>query len=75
MSLSSEPRDDDRAAAVLRHALDMGVTFFDTADRYGRGHNERLLGRVFAGRADEIVLATKSASSATPQTPRPGLMV
>ncbi|MGH3341765.1 MAG: aldo/keto reductase [Carbonactinosporaceae bacterium] len=69
MGLSSEPRADDRAAAVLRHALDLGVTFFDTADRYGRGHNERLLGRVFAGRADEIVLATKFGFVGDPADP------
>ncbi|MPY79735.1 MAG: aldo/keto reductase [Actinophytocola sp.] len=69
MSLSAMPPDDDRAAAVLRHAFDLGVTFFDTADRYGAGHNERLLGRVFAARADEIVIATKFGFVGDPSDP------
>ncbi|MGH3750274.1 MAG: aldo/keto reductase [Micromonosporaceae bacterium] len=59
MGLSSHPRDDEAARAVLRHALELGVTFFDTASRYGGGHNERLLGQVLAASADDIVLATK----------------
>ncbi|MPZ63848.1 MAG: aldo/keto reductase [Propionibacteriales bacterium] len=70
MSLSAQPRDDTRSAAVLRHALDLGVTFFDTADRYGGGHNEVLLGRVFAGRTDEIVVATKFGFVGRPGDPR-----
>lgn len=69
MSLSAPPRDDTRAADVLRHALDLGVTFFDTADRYGRGHNEELLGRVFAGRTDEVILATKCGFVGDPADP------
>lgn len=69
MSLSSPPRDDASAARVLRHALDLGVTFFDTADRYGWGHNERLLGRVFAGRMDEVVVATKFGFVGDPAEP------
>lgn len=59
MGLSHVPRDDTSAGRVLWHALELGVTFFDTADRYGRGHNERLVGRTFSGSTDEIVLATK----------------
>jgi aryl-alcohol dehydrogenase-like predicted oxidoreductase len=70
MRLSDPPRDDALAATVLRHALDLGVTFFDTADRYGKGHNEELLGRVFAGRTDEIVIATKFGFVAKPSDPR-----
>ncbi|MGH3355157.1 MAG: aldo/keto reductase [Nocardioidaceae bacterium] len=71
MSLSDQPRDDERSGAVLRRALDLGVTFFDTADRYGWGHNEELLGRVFAGRTDEIVLATKFGFVGRPSDPDP----
>lgn len=52
-------RDDDRSAAVIRQALDIGVNFLDTADLYGAGHNEDLLGRAIAGRRDEVFLATK----------------
>lgn len=59
MGLSYEPQDDASAETLLHRALDLGVTFFDTADRYGRGHNERLVGRAFAGRADDVVIATK----------------
>jgi aryl-alcohol dehydrogenase-like predicted oxidoreductase len=70
MRLSNPPRDDAEAAAVLRRALDLGVTFFDTADKYGKGHNEELLGRVFAGRSDDIVLATKFGFVASASDPR-----
>jgi aryl-alcohol dehydrogenase-like predicted oxidoreductase len=51
----------DEAAGIdtVRHALDVGVTFLDTADAYGNGHNETLIGRAVAGRRDQAVLATK----------------
>ena len=51
--------DDDESVRAVRHALDLGVTFFDTADTYGAGHSERVLGRALAGRRDEAVVATK----------------
>ncbi|KJY33290.1 aldo/keto reductase [Streptomyces sp. A1547] len=51
--------DDTQSIATLHHALDLGVTFLDTADFYGAGHNEELIGRAVAGRRDEVVLATK----------------
>ncbi len=51
--------DDAQSIATLRHALDLGVTFLDTSDFYGAGHNEELIGRAIAGRRDEVVLATK----------------
>jgi aryl-alcohol dehydrogenase-like predicted oxidoreductase len=51
--------DDDESVQALHRALDLGVTFFDTANVYGAGHSERVLGRAFAGRRDEVVLATK----------------
>jgi aryl-alcohol dehydrogenase-like predicted oxidoreductase len=53
------PADDAESVEVINHALDMGVTFLDTADVYGDGHNEELVGRAVAGRRDEVVLATK----------------
>jgi aryl-alcohol dehydrogenase-like predicted oxidoreductase len=59
MSSYYGPRDDPGSLRVLRHALDAGVTLLDTADRYGRGHNEQLVGRAVRGRRDHIVLATK----------------
>jgi aryl-alcohol dehydrogenase-like predicted oxidoreductase len=52
--------DDERSLRTLRHALDAGATFIDTADAYGPdGANERLVGRAIAGRRDEVQLATK----------------
>ncbi|CAM5724035.1 hypothetical protein SALBM311S_00525 [Streptomyces alboniger] len=44
---------------AIRRALDLGVTFFDTADTYGAGHSERVLGRALGKRRDEVVLATE----------------
>ena len=51
--------DDEQSIATLRHALDLGVTFLDTSDFYGSGHNEELIGRAIGGRRDKVVLATK----------------
>lgn len=53
------PSREDQSLKTLDHALDIGVTFFDTADMYGMGENERLLGRALAKRRDEVTLATK----------------
>jgi aryl-alcohol dehydrogenase-like predicted oxidoreductase len=52
-------RDDDEAIATIHHAIERGVTLFDTADMYGMGRNEELIGRAIRGRRDKIVLATK----------------
>src|SRR5262245_20653964 len=51
--------DDGEAAATINRALELGVRFFDTADMYGPFTNERLLGRVLAGRRGDVVIATK----------------
>jgi aryl-alcohol dehydrogenase-like predicted oxidoreductase len=51
--------DDDRSIATIHRALDLGVSFLDTADMYGPFKNERLVGRAIRGRRDEVVLATK----------------
>jgi aryl-alcohol dehydrogenase-like predicted oxidoreductase len=59
MSQSYGPADDQESVATIRRALDLGVTFLDTADMYGPFTNERLVGRAIAGRRDEVVLATK----------------
>jgi aryl-alcohol dehydrogenase-like predicted oxidoreductase len=55
------PGDDTESIAVIHRALDLGVTFLDTSDMYGSGHNEELVGRAIAGRRDEVQLATKFA--------------
>jgi aryl-alcohol dehydrogenase-like predicted oxidoreductase len=52
-------RDETESIATLRRALDLGVTFLDTADAYGPFENERFVGRVIRDRRDEVVLATK----------------
>ncbi|WP_328995659.1 aldo/keto reductase [Kribbella sp. NBC_01245] len=51
--------DEDESIATLHAAIDAGCTFIDTADVYGSGENESLVGRALAGRRDEVVLATK----------------
>jgi aryl-alcohol dehydrogenase-like predicted oxidoreductase len=53
--------DENESIKTLHKALDLGVNFFDTADMYGLGANEELLGRAFKNRWDELVLATKFA--------------
>jgi aryl-alcohol dehydrogenase-like predicted oxidoreductase len=52
-------RDDDESIATIHRALDLGVTFLDTADMYGTGRNEELVGRAIRSRRDEVILATK----------------
>jgi aryl-alcohol dehydrogenase-like predicted oxidoreductase len=52
-------RDDEESMAVIRRALELGVTLIDTADMYGPFTNEELVGRALEGRRDEAVLATK----------------
>ncbi len=55
------PTDDETSISAIHAALDLGCTFFDTADVYGYGHSERLLGRALrrASRLDDVVIATK----------------
>jgi aryl-alcohol dehydrogenase-like predicted oxidoreductase len=51
--------DDDESIRSIHCALDLGITFFDTANVYGAGHSERVLGLALAGRRDKLVIATK----------------
>ena len=53
------PTDDTESLAAIRRAADLGLNFFDTADVYGWGHSEELLGKALEGRRSEIFLATK----------------
>jgi aryl-alcohol dehydrogenase-like predicted oxidoreductase len=52
-------RDDNESIATIHRAVDLGITFFDTADMYGPFENERLLGRAIRDRRDALVIATK----------------
>jgi aryl-alcohol dehydrogenase-like predicted oxidoreductase len=63
-----EPAQESEAIHLLHRAVDLGVTHFDTAEIYGQGRNEQLLGTAFAGRWDEIVLATKFGPQRDPAT-------
>lgn len=51
--------DDGESIRAIQRAIDLGVTFFDTADAYGTGHSERILGQALAGRRRQMVIATK----------------
>ena len=51
--------DDEESVRAIHAALDHGITFFDTANVYGAGHSERVLGRALAGRRSKVVIATK----------------
>src|ERR1700722_6116909 len=53
------PIDENEAVATIHRALDLGVTFFDSAEIYGPYANERLLGRALKGHRDQAVIATK----------------
>src|ERR1044071_994521 len=52
-------RNDEESIATIHHALKFGIKFLDTADMYGVGHNEELVGQAIKGRRGEVVLATK----------------
>jgi aryl-alcohol dehydrogenase-like predicted oxidoreductase len=59
MSAWYGPTDEQESIATIHRALELGIDFLDTADIYGAGDNEELVGRAIAGRRDEVVLATK----------------
>jgi aryl-alcohol dehydrogenase-like predicted oxidoreductase len=63
------PRDDSESIATIHRALDLGVTFFDTADVYGPYTNELLVGKALAGRRDDAVIATKFGMVRDPDHP------
>jgi aryl-alcohol dehydrogenase-like predicted oxidoreductase len=62
-------RNEAESAATLLRALDLGVTFLDTADTYGIGDNEELIGKTIRGRRHEVFLATKFANVRTKENP------
>jgi aryl-alcohol dehydrogenase-like predicted oxidoreductase len=51
--------DDAESIRAIQRAIELGVTFFDTADVYGTGHSERVLGQAIAGRREQLIIATK----------------
>jgi len=65
--------DRNEAVATIRRALDLGITFLDTADMYGPFTNEKLVGTAIGGRRDEVVLATKFGNMRGPNGERLGI--
>jgi aryl-alcohol dehydrogenase-like predicted oxidoreductase len=59
-------RDEAEAIATIHRALDLGIRLFDTADMYGAGRNETLVGRALAGRRDTVIVATKFGNVRNP---------
>ncbi|MFI5916076.1 aldo/keto reductase [Dactylosporangium sp. NPDC051541] len=64
--------DDEESIRAVRRALELGVTFFDTANVYGAGHSEQVLARALAGRRDEVVIATKFGATFDEETRQTG---
>ncbi|UUZ81158.1 aldo/keto reductase [Paenibacillus sp. P26] len=60
-------RDEEEAVRTIHRALELGITFLDTADMYGVGRNEELVGRAIQGRRHEVVLATKFGNVRSPE--------
>jgi aryl-alcohol dehydrogenase-like predicted oxidoreductase len=58
--------DDAESLAVIDYALERGITLLDSADAYGNGHNEKLLGRALKGKRERVVVATKFGNIRTP---------
>ena len=66
--------DAERAAAVVHAALDAGITHFDTAEMYGRGHSEEFLGAALGTRRAEVSIATKFSPRPKGEAYRPGVL-
>src|SRR5689334_17694293 len=64
------PTDDAESLRAVAAALNLGCTFFDTADAYGHGHSEELLGEALEGHRQGVILATKGGSDFYHRPPR-----
>ena len=62
--------DDPESAATIERAIELGITFFDTADVYGAGHNEQLVGKALGKYRDRVIIATKFANQVSPDGKR-----
>jgi aryl-alcohol dehydrogenase-like predicted oxidoreductase len=70
MSQFYGPRDDNESAATLERAVELGINFFDTADVYGVGHNEELVGKALRKYRDRVIIATKFGNQVLPDGKR-----
>jgi aryl-alcohol dehydrogenase-like predicted oxidoreductase len=70
MSQFYGPRDDAESTATLERAIELGVDFFDTADVYGTGHNEELVGKVLRKHRNRVIIATKFGNQVLPDGTR-----
>ena len=64
--MSTPPRDDEESIATLHAAMEAGLTFLNTADFYGMGHNEMLIGRAIKGRREQAFLSVKCGTMLSP---------
>ena len=70
MSQFYGPRDDAESTATLERAIELGIDFFDTADVYGTGHNEELVGKVLRKHRNRVIIATKFGNQVLPDGTR-----
>ncbi|MGA8567885.1 MAG: aldo/keto reductase [Candidatus Binataceae bacterium] len=70
MSQFYGPRDDTESTATLERAIELGLDFFDTADIYGTGHNEELVGKVLRKHRNRVIIATKFGNLVLPDGTR-----
>ena len=71
LTVHDEPDQIDADIRAIHRALDLGINFFDTADVYGCGHSERILGQALAGRRHQVVVATKFGETFDEQACQP----